>query len=187
MSASAAARDNPVEASSAPPPAGAESMSTVHDEFNDRSMSVGFVCQRDVDTATRDETACTAAQRMESRSVGSLVVLDATERPIGILTDRDVALRVVAAGRDPAATTVGEIMTTVPKTVPETASVGEALFKMRAVAVRRLPVVDDDGVLIGMLCLDDLLKLHAREFKSITEIIEATSPHSLAEAAMDRP
>ena len=185
MSACGAAGDNPKRTPS-PSPAGTDSMSTIHEEFKDRSMSVGFVCQRDVDTASEEESACTAAQRMETRSVGSLVVLDGSERPVGILTDRDVALRVVGAARNPTETTVGEIMTPVPKTVPENASVGEALFKMRAVAVRRLPVVDGDGILIGMLCLDDLLKLHAREFKSITEIIDATSPHGLSEIAAER-
>lgn len=157
-------------------------MSTVHNAFRDRSMSVGILCQRDVDTATQGESVRTAAQRMETRSVGSLVILDPAEKPVGILTDRDIAMRVVGEARVPEDTVVGEVMTELPQTVPETASVGEALARMRAMTVRRLPVVDDEGSLVGMLCLDDLLRLHAREFKSIADLIESTSPSSLAEA-----
>jgi CBS domain-containing protein len=158
-------------------------MTTVHTEFQDRSMTIGYLCQREVDTAEESETVHSAAQRMETRCVGSLVILDGQGRPLGIVTDRDIALRVVGEGRDMEQTTVEGIMTRAPRTVCERASIGEALARMSSENVRRLPVVDDDERLIGMVCLDDVLKLHAREFKSIAALIEATSPGSLAETS----
>lgn len=156
-------------------------MATVHSVFQDRSMTVGYVCQRDVDTAERAEKVNVAAQRMESRCVGSLVVVGDGGRPAGILTDRDIAIRVVAQRKDPGRTTVGEVMSRSPCTVPDTASVGEALVRMTSAKVRRLPVVDEEEQLVGVVCLDDVLRLHARELRSIAELIDATAPSSLAE------
>ena len=82
-------------------------------------MSVGRICTREVDLATADETVQQAAERMHQRTVGTLVLVDATQQPIGIVTDRDFVVRVLARGKDSQATTVGRAMTAQPETVLE--------------------------------------------------------------------
>ena len=139
-------------------------------------MSVGRICLRDVHLAQPDESACEAARRMQERGVGTLLVLDGARRPVGLVTDRDLAIRVVAAGRDPQRVTVREVMTAHLKKVNEATSIESALSLMRSGAVRRLPVVDDDDGLVGILSLDDVLGLMAEEFASIRELLDREAP-----------
>jgi CBS domain-containing protein len=119
---------------------------------------------------------------MRDRTVGCLVVLNKVRQPIGILTDRDVALRIVAAGRDPHDTTVDDVMTREPKTAAENTSIEMAVSQMRAGAFRRLPVVDDAGELVGLVTLDDILMLLCEEFNSIRGLLERETPESAASA-----
>jgi CBS domain-containing protein len=142
-------------------------------------MTVGPICMREVDTTFEAEPVHVAAQRMHDRKVGTLVVVDEFQRPIGMLTDRDLAVRVVARGTDAFATTVGQAMTRGPRTVLQTSPIESALAAMRAAACRRLPVVDDDGKLVGLLSLDDILDLLAEEFGQIRTLLAAESPASL--------
>jgi CBS domain-containing protein len=142
-------------------------------------MSVGRICIREVDTALEVESAQEAAQRMHDRKVGTLVVVDELERPIGILTDRDLAVRVVARGADPYVVTVSELMTRLPRTVNQNAPIEAALASMRAGACRRLPVVDDKGKLVGLVSLDDILNLIAEEFRQVGKLLSEESPSSL--------
>lgn len=144
-------------------------------------MTVGRICVRDVDVADRDESAKTAAQRMHSRKVGTLVVLNESKEPIGLVTDRDLTVRVLAEARDPVQTTVGEVMTRTIKTISEQTPVEEALGVMRSGPFRRVPVVDPDGKLVGLLSLDDILDLLTEEFAFIGEILKRESPSSLGE------
>ena len=144
-------------------------------------MTVGRMCVRDVDLAEINESAQAAAQRMHDRNVGTLVVLSPDRKPIGILTDRDVAVRVVAKGRNPIETTVGEVMTTDLKTVSEQAALEDALRVMRSGPFRRIVVVDDDGKLAGLLSVDDVLDLLRDEFNEIGQLLERESPRGLAE------
>ena len=139
-------------------------------------MTVETICQRNVDTADALERVQSAAQRMDSRNVGTLIVLDGVRRPIGILTDRDIALRVVGRGRDPFATAVGDVMTAELETVLESVSVEEALKSMRARGVRRLPVTRASGELVGVVTLDDILAHLAQEFAVVGRLLEASQP-----------
>ena len=82
-------------------------------------MSVERICQRDVDTARPEESVLQIAERMHQRTVGALVVVDKANVPVGIVTDRDLTLRVIAGQRDPSTTTIGDVMTRNPKTVSE--------------------------------------------------------------------
>jgi CBS domain-containing protein len=100
-------------------------------------MTIGSICRREVDTAAPHETVRAAARRMIARGVGTLVVTDAQERVAGILTDRDVTVRVVAAMRDPESTAVSAVMTDTVHTCFEDMPVGTALALMRTEAVRR--------------------------------------------------
>ena len=144
-------------------------------------MSVKRYCSRDVDTITPAETARTAAGRLHSRKVGCLVVIEDENgrHPIGILTDRDIAVRVVAEGRDPQATCVSDIMTLHPDKIRQDSSMEDALRIMRSGLFRRVPVVDDNGRLVGLLSLDDVLRAVARELADISRLIEQEGPESL--------
>lgn len=144
-------------------------------------MSVGRICVREVDVIGEEESVQTAAGRMHSRKVGTLVVVDADSRPVGIVTDRDLTVRVLARGLDGSQLPVSEVMTHCPETVyPETA-IEDALRRMRGGAFRRVPVVDDDGRLVGLLSLDDILELLAEEFAEIGRLIHEEEPGSLAD------
>jgi CBS domain-containing protein len=142
-------------------------------------MSVGKICIRDVDLADTGETVQVAAARMHARKVGTLVVLDRDKVPIGIVTDRDLAVRVVAEGRDPYQTTVGDVMSTCPRSVKEDLPIEAALTVMRSGPYRRIPVVDSAGKLAGLVSLDDVLDLLAEEFSQVGALLKQESPQSL--------
>ena len=145
-------------------------------------MTVGRICVREVDVVEPEESAQTAAQRMHSRKVGTLVVRDDRGKPIGIVTDRDPAVRVLAEARDPFQTLIRDIMTPWPHTVSEDTPLEEALAVMRTGQFRRIPVVDEEGTLAGLLSLDDILSLLAEEFSEIGMLINQESPSSLAKS-----
>jgi CBS domain-containing protein len=149
-------------------------------------MSVGRICLREVDIAEAPESVFEAARRMRERRVGTLVVVDDTGKPVGLVTDRDLALRVVAVGGDPRAMSVGAVMTAYPETVSETAPIESALALMRSGSFRRLPVVNEDGKLVGILSLDDVLGLLAEEFALIAGLLEREAPRSAAQAGATR-
>ena len=142
-------------------------------------MSVGRICTRYVDLADAEESIQTAAQRMDKRKVGTLIILDPTDKPVGILTDRDLAIRAVAQGKDPRETDVGEVMTRNPRTISEAAPIEHALSLMRSGSFRRLPVTASDGTLTGLVSLDDILSLLSEEFAHIGALIEKETPPAI--------
>ena len=139
-------------------------------------MSVGRICTRYVDLADPEETVQAAARRMLERKVGTLVILDQAKRPVGLLTDRDLVLRVLALGQDPRQTSVSAVMTREPKTVTEGTPIEQALALMRSGAFRRLPVVGGDGTLVGLVSLDDILSLLAEELREVGTLVEREMP-----------
>ena len=139
-------------------------------------MSVGRICSRDVHTAHYDEPVLESARRMRDRQVGAVIVVDEM-RPVGIITDRDLTVRVLAAGLDPQATRVSEIMTPSPTTISEDESIETAVGYMRAGRFRRLPVVGRDGRLVGILSLDDVLELVAEELADLGQLLKREAPH----------
>jgi CBS domain-containing protein len=145
-------------------------------------MSVGRICIREVDLVDPDETVQIAARRMHDRNVGCLVVQGANGEPLGIVTDRDIALRVVGEGHNPLTTSVAQVMTRAPDSVPEDLPLEMALSRMRAGPYRRLPVVDGEGRLVGLISLDDILDLLAEEFREVGSLLRKESPRSLATA-----
>ena len=144
-------------------------------------MTIGRICQREVDTADSKECARAAARRMATRCVGTLVILDREQRPVGILTDRDLAVRVLAEGLNPDTTPVADVMTLHPTTVNENTSIEDVLALMRAKSVRRLPVVERQGRLVGLVSVDDVLALLAEEFRHLGKLLEKSSPNNLAQ------
>jgi CBS domain-containing protein len=144
-------------------------------------MSALRYCNPQVDVISPEESVQTAAGRMHARKVGTLVVVDHERVPIGIVTDRDICVRVVAERKDAAGTSVGEIMTQCPETVREQTPLEDALRRMRVGAFRRLPVVDSRKQLVGLLSLDDVLRVFAHDFSQIERLMEQESPDGLAE------
>lgn len=143
-------------------------------------MTVGRICRRDVDLIEQDAMVRVAAQRMRARNVGTLLVVDAQRRVLGLVTDRDLAMRVVGEGLDPHLTRIADVMTPHPDTVSEETSVEDALAVMRGRGVRRLPVLGPGGVLAGVVSVDDILVLLAQEFGELSRLIEHSSPQLMA-------
>ena len=114
-------------------------------------------------------------------AVGALVVVNDAAQPIGIVTDRDLVSRVLAKGRIPTETSVVEIMTPAPKTVSEQTPIESALAIMRSGRFRRIPVVDHDNKLVGLVTLDDILMLLAEEFVQIGGLLERETPRGVIE------
>lgn len=115
-------------------------------------------------------TVAEVLRLMEAQNVGS-VVLVVDDKPAGIVTDRDLALRVLGRGRDPAATLVAEVMTRPVVTAPDWLEPLEAAAKMRDHGIRRLPVVRSEGQLQGIVTLDDLLYHLGRTGGTLSEAL----------------
>lgn len=138
-------------------------------------MTAGEACRREVICATEDMSLKQAAERMRDQHVGSLVVIrkgDAGDIATGILTDRDIAIVAVARDFDPQTLRVGDVMSSDLVSARPEDSLADALATMRGRGVRRLPIITEQGTLIGMLTLDDLLELLADELKTMVLTME---------------
>lgn len=133
-----------------------------------------------VDTARRDETVLKVADRMRQRNVGTLVVVDRENRVVGIVTDRDLVIRVLADRRDPETVTIEEVMTPNPMVVTEHGARDISLLLMKDGGFRRLPVVDDQRRLMGVLSLDDLLRSIAADMAHAVGVLEVQTPDRVA-------
>jgi CBS domain-containing protein len=143
-------------------------------------MSIATLCVRNVDLAKPNESAWQAAVRMRQRAVGTLVIVNSKKEPIGIVTDRDLMERVMAAAKDPGKTPLRDVMTPEPMTLVEDASVGAALAVMSEGGFRRLPVVNQQGILVGLLSLDDLIMKWADEISQIGRLVRRETPQGVA-------
>jgi CBS domain-containing protein len=135
-------------------------------------MTVGEVCTRSVVTARPDETVVEAARRLRDAHVGDLLVVDDRGRPVGILTDRDVVVSAAAQSPDKLdVLLVGDIMSRDLMTAMEQQPLQEALRRMRARGVRRLPVLAADGTIAGILSLDDVLQVLSEELHDLVALV----------------
>jgi CBS domain-containing protein len=136
-------------------------------------MNIERLCRRDVTLAYLDELIHEIARRMRERHVGSVIVVSRENgrAPIGVLTDRDIVVEVLAAGLDYRSVTVGEVMTREPATVREDDDIVDALRIMRTYGVRRLPVVSRSGALAGIVAIDDLLEFFAGQVNDVVSAI----------------
>ncbi|MBI3181078.1 MAG: CBS domain-containing protein [Myxococcales bacterium] len=126
-------------------------------------MSLERFCRKPVATVLPSQTVLEAAQRMQQAHVGAVVVVDEANKPIGILTDRDIVCRVVAERRDPLGTPIRAVMSAPVAIARAEDLIEEAAFTMRQKGVRRLPIVSADGKAVGVVALDDLVVLLAAE------------------------
>ncbi len=137
-------------------------------------MNAGELCIREVQTASPDDTAESAAWRMREGHVGDLVVIDARNGrniPIGIVTDRDLVLKVLAVGRQPAEVTLEQIMGRVLVTVDERTEISAVLDAMKENGVRRMPVINVEGSLVGILTYDDMVEWFAEELAALVTLV----------------
>jgi CBS domain-containing protein len=139
-------------------------------------MSIGEICKRNVVTVRQFDELTAAAQLMRERHIGYLVVVepavgDGSMKPVGVLTDRDIVVGVIARDIDPRTLRVGDVMTQQPVVAGENDSLPKALESMRRIGVRRMPVVGAHGELVGVLSLDDALDALAGELQGVAAAI----------------
>lgn len=138
-------------------------------------MPVSEICNREVVILQRDTTVHEAAKLMRQHHVGDVVVVEERQGvrvPLGIITDRDLVVEIMAPDLLQMVITVGDIMAPKLVTVKDSTGVYEAIRYMRDEGVRRLPVVDSKGGLIGILTLDDLLELLAEELLELSKLVK---------------
>jgi CBS domain-containing protein len=141
-------------------------------------MNVGNICRRPVVTILPGAGLTVAAKLMRVEHVGFLVVVEPARQEdglnvVGVLTDRDIVIAVVAREADPRTLTVGDVMTRDPLVAKETSSVEATLRFMHEVGVRRVPVLNSTGQLAGVMALDDALKAIADQLSNIAGCIRS--------------
>lgn len=137
-------------------------------------MTAGKYCNREVVVTGPETTATEAAQLMRQFHVGDLVVVEKKgkeNRPVGIVTDRDLVVEILAQEVSPKAIMLKDIMSTDPASVPEAATLFDALEQMRGRGIRRLLVVNTEGGLEGILCADDVIELIAEASNDLVKLI----------------
>lgn len=137
-------------------------------------VAVYTCCQKEVATVSRYATAYDVAQLMERKNA-DIVVVTEDDKPIGIITDRDLVLRVLVKHLDPEATCVEDIMTEDPFVLDESTGLYDAMKCGRDWNIRRMPIVDAEGKLMGIITLDDIIRLLVEEITWVAHIIEKVS------------
>ena len=143
-------------------------------------MTVGKVCNREVVFIRREASVPEAARLMREYHVGDIVVVDETTGkrvPVGIVTDRDIVLEVIAEGVNVNDVSVGDIMSNSLVTARENDSVLDTIKIMRAKGIRRLPVINDDNELSGILSVDDLIDLMSEQIADLAKLIAREQKH----------
>ena len=143
-------------------------------------MLLKDICTLDVASCGRQTSVLEAARLMRQRHTGTLVVVDDPQgdrTPAGVVTDRDIVVQALANELDPARTEVAKIMGTKVVIASTSETVVDGIERMRLHGVRRLPIVDHDGSLAGIVTLDDLLALHAKQASALAEIVSKEQVH----------
>jgi len=138
-------------------------------------MTIHDIARTDVVTASREQSAGNLATVMTEEDVGS-VVIEEEDRPVGIVTDRDLMVKVLEPRADPTTVSAGDIMTENPTTVSIDDGVFDVARAMAEASVRRMPVVDSEGNVAGIVTLDDFLVLLTGELEALAGVVEAESP-----------
>jgi len=138
-------------------------------------MTIADLIVEGVETAGPSATAEALAMRMAEAGIGSIIIEEGM-KPVGIVTDRDLAVRVDARDEPASEVTAADVMTEDPVTVRSDAGLLDVTRVMREHTVRRLPVVNDEGTLVGIITLDDVAALLATELSHLGDVIRAESP-----------
>lgn len=143
-------------------------------------MKVIDMAVHEVATITADQSICACALQMRLDHVGSLVVVDENQTPLGMITDRDIAIEVVARKLNSENLTVKDIMTTPVVTATPTESMVVALARMREFGVRRLPIVDEQGKLVGVISNSNLVEELSGLLDSLVRNIHSSKTREVA-------
>jgi CBS domain-containing protein len=149
-------------------------------------MKIGELCNRTVVVARPEEPVATVAELMRQHHVGSVVIVEGppdARKPLGIVTDRDIVLEVVARGLDPKRVPASEIMASRLKMASEDESVEDVLHKLAAHGVHRVPIVDEHGVLQAIFAADDFLEWAQEQLADLARVFQ----RSLQRERADRP
>lgn len=137
-------------------------------------MTIGEVCNREVTIIDREASIIDAAQIMREHHVGDIIVTESRNDsviPVGIITDRDLVIEIIARKVDVNSVTVGDVMSADLLTAVETENTDDVMLKMRNKGVRRVPVVSEDGNLIGIMSVDDFIDLFAENMENLVRLI----------------
>jgi CBS domain-containing protein len=137
-------------------------------------MSVGEICSREVIVTEKSATVTQVAQLMRNEHVGDVIVVEnrgGARVPVGIVTDRDLVVQVLAKDVPLDQCAIGDIMSYELVTAKETDGIWETLQRMRTRGVRRIPVVNASGALVGILTADDLVELLGEELSDLAKVI----------------
>ncbi|WP_455201329.1 CBS domain-containing protein [Kaarinaea lacus] len=137
-------------------------------------MFIGEICNRNVIIATGDTSVTELAQLMREHHVGSIIIIEQQNEcniPVGIITDRDLVIELLSKDVDTKSISASDIMSTDLVTIRESNHVYDTLKLMRGKGIRRMPVVNDENVLIGILTVDDLLDVVISELDDIVNIV----------------
>lgn len=137
-------------------------------------MRVGEFCSREVVIIDKEETIEAAARLMRTHHVGAVVVVEEREGekfPVGILTDRDIVVELVAARIALDAVSIGDVMSFELATTEEEDDLLDTIGQMQRKGVRRIPVVDTRGALVGILAIDDLLEVVSEQLSGLVKVI----------------
>ena len=143
-------------------------------------MSMGELCNREVVVIEPSASVSEAVRLMRDYHVGDVMVVEPrdTQRiPVGILTDRDIVIKVLAEGRDPQALSIRDVMSTGLVTAREDEELVDVIGRMRRQGVRRIPVVNEHGGLEGILAVDDVLELLAEQINGLTALVKIELQH----------
>lgn len=143
-------------------------------------MSIGELCNREVIIIRADESIQEAVKLMRQHNVGDLVVVEQRGLnvvPVGILTDRDLVIEIMAKAVDPQSVTVGDIMSATLITALENEELVDVVQRMRKHGVRRVPVVNKHGGLEGIIAVDDVLGLLAEQVSGLAELVRIELQH----------
>jgi CBS domain-containing protein len=136
-------------------------------------MSIGQFCNRNVVTVSRDTPVVEAAGLMRQHHVGTVLVVEQAgdeRKPVGIITDRDIVVEVVAPGLDPQLLKVGDLMTGQLAAIDEDAGYTETIREMSLRGFRRMPVVCKTGALVGIITADDILHHLASPLAALSDL-----------------
>lgn len=137
-------------------------------------MSISSLCNRTVICVNTGATIADVAREMEDKNVGSVVVVD-NNKPCGLITDRDIVIRVINKDKDPKKTYVEDVMPELVLCLEEDMGLYQALEMLKGKSVRRYPVIDKNGDLVGIITLDDIIFLLGKELYDVASIIQSES------------
>jgi CBS domain-containing protein len=139
-------------------------------------QTIADIMTRDVQTVSPQDTIQRAAQLMDELNVGAIPVLDG-DKLVGMITDRDITVRSVAIGQNPVSTKVADVMSTDVRTCTEDQSVDEVLDTMGDVQIRRIPVLDAQSKVVGIVSLGDVATSNSADVdRALDEISSPSEP-----------